>query len=552
MLRDARQLAPDAHLRAQACVIGAGAAGVTVALELARAGVEVLLLEAGGRHSGRAVEDDLRAVIPPGTPHEPVELVSRRRLGGTTGVWGGRCAPLDAGDLRDREWVPHSGWPLTASVLDPLYRRAHAWCELGEFSYSSHIALGDAEGLFGAGDGGLIDDSAVWRYSPPVDFWRRHRRELVASPRITVLQHACVGRLQRDVVGGRIEGAVINLRGRELRVHADIYVIATGGLQAARLLLASNRESPAGIGNEHDLVGRYYGTHLVAEVGAVRIDYATAVAAARYVRARDGIWCLRRFALRAGVQQRHELRNAVLWLRHPDPRDPGHGDALLSSFALSRAALATARLDWKSRGVKSEFAQLPGVGRHLRNVAGGLPSVAAHGGIWLRRRWVARRRLPGLAAVPRSAAQRLRIDAEQTLDPHNRALLSRERDALGIPRLELRFRVADEDHMSIARTLALAAGEIQRLRPGAIAKVPDAGVLETLVVSDGTHQMGGARMASSPRQGVVDPDCRVHGAANLYVAGSAAFPTTGAVAPTLTVVALALRVADAVRAALRA
>lgn len=551
MLQDAREIDVAGELRTRVCVVGAGAAGVVAALELARAGLDVLLLEAGGRRAGRAGEDNLRGVIAPGTQHEPLELLSQRRLGGTTGVWGGRCAPLDPADLRERGWVPHSGWPLTALELEPLYRRAQAWCEAGELSYRSDDALGDATGLFGAGPDSAIDDTGIWRYSLPVDFWQRHRRELVSSPRITVVENACVGRLERDLLSGRIERAVVQLPGRELAVGAEAFVIATGGLQTARLLLASNKESPAGVGNEHDLVGRFYGTHLVGEVGAVALDRATAVAGGGFVRSRDGIWCVRRVALTGDVQERHGLRNAVLGLRHPDPRDPDHRDPLLSSFALTRGVLARAQLDWKSRGVKSEFADLPGVGRHVGNVIRGLPSVAAYGGMWVRRRLIARRRLPGFVTVPRHAPQRLRFDAEQTPDPENRVLLSRERDALGIPRLELRFRIAAEDHESIARTLDLAAREIERLRPGATAAVPGAEALAADVAADGTHQIGVARMADSPRAGVVDNHGRVHGATNLYVAGSAAFPTTGAVAPTLTLVALALHVADAAGAALR-
>ena len=551
MLNDARELPAGAEPRAQACVIGTGAAGVSVALELARSGVGVLLLEAGGRRADRAGEDQLRAVIPAGTPHEPLELLSRRRLGGTTQIWGGRCAPLDALDLEARDWVPGSGWPLTAAALDPLYRRAQEWCEAGEYSYGAPEALG-AGGLFGADDGSALDDTALWRYSPPVDFWRRHRRELVGSPQVTVLEHACVGRLERDLVSGRIEAAVISLPDRELRARAELYVIATGGLQTARLLLASNRESPAGVGNEHDLVGRFYGTHLVGEAGAVGVDPATAAAGGLYGRARDGVWSLRRFALTPTVQRQERLRNTVLGLRHPDPRDPAHRDALLSSFALARGSLARLRLDWKSRGVKSEFARLPGTRQHLGNVARGIPAVASFGATWTRQRLLARRRIPGFAAVPGAIPLRLRIDAEQTPDRENRASLSRERDPLGVPRLELRFRIGDEDRASIQRSLELACAEIERLRPGSVAAAPGREELAELVSADGTHQIGVARMGESPRTGVVDPDCRVHGAANLYVAGSATFPTTGAVAPTLTLVALALRVADSARADLGA
>jgi choline dehydrogenase-like flavoprotein len=146
-----------------------------------------------------------------------------------------------------------------------------------------------------------------------------------------------------------------------------------------------------------------------------------------------------------------------------------------------------------------------------------------------------------------AATCRLRFDAEQSPDPANRVTLSRERDHLGQRRLQVHYGVSAGDRGRIRRSMELIGEEFARLGYGTVA-MHDAARIDDMPFTDGTHQMGLLRMARSPRDGVVDADCRVHGSANLFVASSAVFPTAGAVGPTLTIAALACRVADHIAA----
>ena len=546
MILDGRKVEPGEVLRADVCVIGSGAAGVTAALELARPGLEVVLLESGGSRAEDESQDASRGELEPGTDHDPLELVRQRRLGGTTTQWGGRCAPLQAIDFEHRDWIPGSGWPIGPDTLHPYYARAHEYCDLGAFEYQDTEALPMAEPFVVGDRQSLLEDGRLWRWSPPVNFWRRYRERLDLAANVRVIHHATVTRLDRDPVGGAVERAVVaGGPERHFEVEARAFVVAAGGLESARLLLASNEQTPAGIGNEHDLVGRFYMTHPVAEVGRVELtDRAKAADAGGFLLTRDSVYCRRILRIGDDAQREHGLLNLALALWYPEPGDPTHSDALLSTFALVRAGMARGRVDWKSKGIHRRYGEIENVPRHVANMARGLPAVGSYGAMWARRRWLSKRTLPSFMTSPRSGSMRLRFDAEQSPESENRVTLSRERDVHGVQRLSLSYRVSSSDRARIGRGLTIVGAELERLGAGTVELPSEEEALADVKLGDGTHQLGLTRMADAPGRGVVDEHCRVHGAPNLVVASSSVFPTSGAVGPTLTIVALAIRAAE--------
>jgi choline dehydrogenase-like flavoprotein len=226
--------------------------------------------------------------------------------------------------------------------------------------------------------------------------------------------------------------------------------------------------------------------------------------------------------------------------------DPTHRDGLLSTFSLTYYALHRAKMGFKAAGTHARYAETSGLRDHAGNVVRDWRRVAKFAAGWAVPRVTGRRKLPSFMPLD-SATCRLRFDAEQLPEPENRVTLSREVDELGQRRLQVHYRVSESDRSSIRRSMELIGEEYARLGLGAVDMGDTAGI-DDMAFTDGTHQMGLLRMADSPRRGVVDRDCRVHGCANLFVAGSAVFPTAGAVGPTLTIVALACRVAEQVAA----
>lgn len=554
MLADARRLPLGSPIRADVCVIGAGPAGITTALELGRRGVQVVLVEAGGMQERRH-EDTYRGMIDSdgGSSrdiHPPLETLRQRAFGGTTWSWGGRCAPLGELEFRGRPHVSLPGWPISRDELLPFYLRAHDYLQLGKFEYSALEAIpgGPPFLLQESQASGLFSDAELFRYSPPTKFGKVFAPAIAREPSIRAYHHANALRLEVDPEGHRVVRAVLASRpGRLITVEASDYVLATGGLEAVRLLLASARDSRMPFGSGFEWAGKGYMTHLDGVVGRVQFRAQAPRAAYAYELSRDGVYCRRLIRLRDQAQLEHGLLNLGSVVYIPEPRDPSHGDPVLSAFATAKHVMTSARLGPLTKRKRvADRRPFPARG-HLLNMARKPLPLVAFGVGWAARRWPTARRLPSF--LRRCDEYRLLFSAEQAPSPASTVGLSDDLDAFGVPRLKVRWRVSPGDYESVVRTLDLIAREFSRLGLGSLEVPPSADALAAQLDGGfvaGTHAMGLARMSDSPRSGVVDRHCRVHGVPNVYVASSAVFPTGGFAPPTLTVVALAVRIADAI------
>ncbi|MFI9504347.1 GMC oxidoreductase [Nocardia sp. NPDC052566] len=523
---DLREIGDEA-LIADVCVIGSGPAGLTIATELAGTALRVLVLESGGLRP-RELTGELGEIENVGARRaQPQRVPGDRVLGGSSHTWSGRCAPLDDLDFAHRGWVPHSGWPITPETLAPYLARA-----------ADHLGLG-----YGAG----FTDDAFWKLAGrphPRDamdtanlrpyFWQISRDPVdpfdckrfgehvkdIAAHNVRVVIEATVTHLTTDRACTVVESLeVADAEQRRRTVRARWFVLATGGIENPRLLLASNRIQPHGVGNRHDVVGRYLMDHRCGAVGT--LDPAIADGAltrfGKYVvKTPNGNHTfLHGVALSRAVQEAEGLLNCALWLQEvPAEDDP-----------------------WDS--VKQ---LLRGRGdRHDARVA------LANSGLLLAG---VRRRLIRRTGLPHKLARiELRCMVEQAPDPASRVTLTERTDRLGVPLAMVDWQVHEQEDRTVRRASALAVAEFARLgypapalhawaRPGS--DLPPE-------LTDWAHPTGTTRMSADPRSGVVDTDCRVHGIANLFIAGSSVFPTTGHANPTLTIVALAVRLADFVR-----
>jgi hypothetical protein len=357
--------------------------------------------------SDRKFRDPIRGVVAEGAFHDALDAVRQRRVGGTTASWGGRCAPLDPIDFESRPELDRPGWPLSRQALDPYYRRAQELCEAGDFDYLADSAFPAPPPPFVVdGRPSLLDDQKMWRWGPPVRFGKRYRGFYEATPNVSLLHGAQVVRLQREAASGRVEHAVVAVGpGREQRVHARAFVLAGGGLEVARLMLTS------GFGDQLEQLGRFYMTHPTVEGGRVVLDPPSRVAGGGYLRTRDGAWGRRILAVGEPAQRENALPNAAFGLWYPEPRDPGHGDGMLSSFALVRTLLTRSGLHWKSSGLHRRFGETSDFSRHAGNVARQLPTVVSLAARFSAQRWLARRSIPSFFHIPPGVPLRFRVDS---------------------------------------------------------------------------------------------------------------------------------------------
>lgn len=515
-----------------------------MALRLSGRGLSVLLLEAGYLGGDRATQDLYAGDVADEHLHSPPDKYRLRQFGGSTAIWGGRCMPFDPLDFEQRGAVPFSGWPIGYDDLAPFYPEANMLSEAGRFDY-------DADSVFGPGacpmiqgfDSPVVRTNSLERFSCPTNFAARYHDRLALASDVRVLLGAnCTGiRLQPN--GGSVRGLdVATLSGRRFTVQARSIVIATGGLEVARLMLASRDVVPAGVGNENDVVGRYYQCHIAGNVGQLTVQGKPDRVRHGYEISPDGIYCRRRLSLTAEVQRRLGVGNMVARLHFPRIADPSHQSGVLSGLFMARRLIS---YEYGKRLEAGAQGSLRNHALHLRNIL--LDSVDTTGFLWhwITRRTLAERKFPSVILRNRSNRFSLEVHSEQMPQPQSRVTLGDGVDALGLPRLRVDWRYCARDIESVRATLDVFAAEFAK--SGTASFDYDRETLEqdlTRYGAYGGHHTGTARMGTDPRTSVVDADCKVHSVDNLFVAGSAAFVTSSQANPTLTLIALSLRLAN--------
>lgn len=554
MLFDARTLDGSAVIACDVCIVGAGAAGIAIACELAGSALSVLLIEAGGASFSTASQEPLHGSVEGSSPHAPPHMYRRRVLGGATSVWGGRLVPMDAIDFEARDYVPHSGWPVNWDTVEPYYRRAHDYLQGGACTYTVQGALGpDAPPTIAGFRSDIVDTDRIERFSEPTDFGKAYLPRLQQASNIRILLNAQCLRVETAESGAVTALACASSPERRFTVQPRFTVVASGGLEATRLLLASDTSRRGGLGNESGRLGRFYMCHIENTLGRLHLNPQSHPAVVDFERTGEGVYVRRKFTLNADAQRRHRLLNATFRLHFPFISDPAHRNGILSAVYLAkdcvlpeyRRKLATIELAKRDRMMQDwRF-----WAAHVGNVARDTVPVGRFGADWVRRRILARRKLPHVVVRNRDGIYPLDLNMEQVPNPDSRVTLAGETDAFGMPRLCIDWRMTGQDVDSIVRTfqqLRIAFAQSGCARLEFHDEELAAQVLDSTPI--GGHHMGTARMAASPRDGVVDANGEVFGAPGLFVASGAVFPTSGHANPTLTIVALAVRLADHLKA----
>lgn len=496
---DARTLPDASVIEADIVIIGGGMAGLAMAHELAETAARVVVLESGGPDLDAQMQtlyEGTGVMSGPGNPDrniDPYLAQSRvRALGGSGHVWGGKCGPLDAVDFAPRAWRPLSGWPFGRAELKPVFDRACDRLKLPHFPIDDGLPEGPAPAPLTDHNGPLR--SSPRAYSPvsgrvdPAAF-AEFRDAPGRAANIHVHTHANVTAVRLAANGAVDRLEVQCLTGTRHIARARLYVLATGGIENARLMLASNADRPEGVGNASGWVGRCFQGHCTLSTpdndprGDAEIAFTTPADLSLY-----------------DNQPRYRA-HAVFALAPQAQEGLGIGNCTLTLMVRTKPAAPAG-------------------------------TVAA-----------AAEQLAGAVEDGAARRQDFFLMSEQAPWPDSRITLSDRADAFGRPQAHLDWRYTQADWDSLAGSAAgfgraLGAQQLGRL---CWPVTPDTIVAS---LSPSRHHMGTTRMSVDPAQGVVDADCRVHDTSNLYIAGSSVFPTSGLVNPTLTLTALAIRLAD--------
>lgn len=540
MILSSLNLSSDMTSDLTVCIVGSGAAGITLACEFDRCDFKVLLLEAGNWSPTALAQDFYQGTA--AAPHPPPDEFRRVAFGGTTSIWGGRCVPFDPIDFERRDYIANSGWPIAYQEVAAHYTRALEYCDAGAYEFTASGSVDHAAAtIAGLRETSVIHSDLIERYSLPTDFGRRYRAQLSASKNVTVVLEArCLG-LTRSSGGERVSSIEIALKSGERRTISPAFVIlAAGGIETTRLLLASDR-SAQGIGNSFDLLGRFYACHIQGTFGRLVPNGAAVVF--DFERTRDGVYCRRKLQFSAQAQRQHHLRNTAFRLHFPEYSDASHGSAAMSTIYLAKSLLISEYRNILQHSDQSAVMS-PKV-QHLRNILLGIPQLLRFSADWLFRRQLAERKLPYTLIANRDGSFPLEFNCEQTPLESSRITLLDGVDSHGMRRVNIDWHTAEEDIAAVQcafRVLRDTLSSNSQCRVEFDDEAPSQQL--NAAVPTGGHHIGTTRMASSARSGVVDGNCTVFDCPNVYVASSAVFPTGSHANPTLTIVALALRMAE--------
>jgi choline dehydrogenase-like flavoprotein len=515
MHTDARKLENGALIEGDICIVGAGAAGISIALEFLNTPYKVIFLEGGGFEYDERIQE-LYDGKTTGQPYYPIKSSELHYFGGTTGHWGGMCSLFDPIAFQKRSWVDKSGWPFTQETLLPYYKRASPNLDIGEYQFDYNywqkkdptlVALPFDENVFW---------TKIWKFSRPTRFGKKYKDTIVNAKNIHLYTYANLVDITANENLSEIKSVTIkNYTGKTQQVTAKYFILACAGIQNPRLLLAANKQAPKGIGNGNDLVGRYFMEHL---------DLRSAE-----------LWLREKNELRLYMNVNPRIHGELAVM----PKKQEEFEILNGIVCFTPLAIANKTLPyiqtWKHSDPREDRTQaaIPKYKQIYHSIKGFFESFNSEDS----------------SDIPR--AFQINIRLEQAPNPLSRVTLSAEKDELGMPRAALNWAFTSNEKRSMRKIYeiigqqagATGVGRV-RLKEELWDEKDDTMPAST---SGGWHHMGTTRMNEDPKQGVVDGNCKVHGIQNLFIAGSSCFPTGAGVNPTFTIVALSIRLADHIK-----
>jgi choline dehydrogenase-like flavoprotein len=511
VIKDFDEFQDEASVTADICIVGAGAAGITIAREFRNTRHTIVILESQKLYETEIV----------GLPHTNFEEGRVRIFGGTTTLWGGQALRFDTLDFQKRSWVPYSGWPISRQELDPYYERAERVLQTGAcLSYDNLCASSRVESPGFDPDQVGVECS---QWSPRPNFGQEYRDELRRASNVSVVLHANVTGIITNQAATVVEHIEFQtLAGKKGIAKADFYIICCGGIETARLLLTSDRIESHGVGNRNDLVGRYYQEHPLIWFGELQTTNRERLQNLFESFYRGSLKYFPILILSEQLQAEKQLLN----IQGSFSFENVPGAPITAMKSLYRAVISKT---------------YPGFSELRRLLTSALSEPRELFG--LAYRFYVQKR----AGTPKRGRITFGAQSEMAPNPCSRIMLSENRDQLGMRRIKLDWQMGELERRTASEFVRTLACEFERLGLGTY-DLRQAAALDGAewvnLAHDSAHHMGTTRMHETPQLGVVDPNCKVHGIANLFIGSSAVFPTSSRANPTLTILALCIRIAD--------
>ena len=548
MIIDARTLPNNESLDADICIVGAGTAGLILAYSLIGTGFDILLLESGGLKPDKG-SHALNWGENIGLPYYNLDVARARFFAGCCNRWhvalgnkqlGARIRPLDPIDFEYRHWVPHSGWPFDKSHIETYYERAQGICRTTPVSYEVDTWRRSNGFEVLPLDPGFVK-TIIFKFCSKNPFIHDYADAVKRANTIKTLLFANVFSIDLSDNAKKVSALkVASFEGNQFHVRARVYILAAGGIEIPRLLLTSTNRMRHGVGNQYDLVGRFFMEHLHFWSGLlIPFDKKLIGKMALYnsIQIINDVPVIAKLAPSEDIMRRERLIN--------------HNIQLIPTI-VPRSTLYPYLYPMQNSGAVSAFksvlsdlkhGRLPSVDNFAKSVTGfdSIAKAGMHKGY---------RKLGRTFDRRQSQIYRLANMTEQIPNPDCRVTLGEERDQFGIPRVKLNWRVTQQDLSNAVRIQQIVAREVEKAGVGRMHIQLSSDTIPGNL-HGGYHHMGTTRMHRDSKSGVVDENCRVHGLSNLYIAGPSVFPTGGYANPVLTIVALTLRLADYITQVLR-
>ena len=403
---DARNLDNNSLIEGDICIVGAGAAGISIALDWLNTPHKVILLEGGGFDYDDAVQDLYRGESS-GQQYYPLRSSRLHQFGGTTGHWAGMCSPFDPIDFEERDWVPNSGWPITKADLDPYYAKANETLKLGPYNYDLDYWQKELPDMTPFPLNGQVVWNKMWQHSV-ARFNELYKDTIVQAPNIELYTYANGVDIRANEDVSTIHEVIVkNHAGKMHRVRAKHFILACCAIQNARLLLASRSQAPAGLGNDNDLVGRYFMEHL--EIASAELWLLKPFQTNLYTWNLGVTKASAELGITPEAQRAHKILN---------------GTASLMPLAFGRNVDHKIAL-WKDEDPRNA----------LQNILAAFGQAAEKG------------QKENVGTITHAFQLNTRI--EQAPNPDSRVTLAPEKDALGVPRPHLHWTFTPLDKRSI-------------------------------------------------------------------------------------------------------